>query len=245
MKNTFLLLLSFILFSCQEDDNTIFVPQTPPVVTVDSSSLQVPQKVLHMLALGDSYTIGASVPEEDRWNAQLKKELENRGYQLNAIKYVAQTGWTTSNLINAYQNASLRSQYDIVTLLIGVNNQFQGVDINVFREEYKSLLEAAIVRARNEPKNVIVLSIPDYGYNYSPPPASISQQINEYNRIKEEITKDKGVVFHNITSFSRLVPSRPELAAPDGLHPSGEQYKLWVNEIIDDVYQQFLVPKEE
>ncbi|NME66845.1 SGNH/GDSL hydrolase family protein [Flammeovirga aprica] len=242
MKNLLFLLFSLILFSCGENENDAFVPVPVSNIPVDSSSLQVPERPLYMLALGDSYTIGASVKMEDRWNEQLKIQLEQRGYQMNEIKYVARTGWTTNNLKTAMRSAALRTKYDMVSLLIGVNNQYQRIDINVFRREYEELLDSAILYARDDPKKVIVLSIPDYGYTYSQPSPQITEEINRYNNIKEEITRRKGVVFHDITSLTRLVRSRPELIASDGLHPSGELYKLWVNLISDDVYEQFLAP---
>ncbi|MBB3698645.1 SGNH/GDSL hydrolase family protein [Flammeovirga yaeyamensis] len=235
----------FLLTNCSDKEEPIFTTlfddnDTTQVVVDDG----IPRKVMSFLALGDSYTIGASVSKEDRWTEQLKVALEDRRYTIeDDIVYVAQTGWTTSNLIDAINRSDLEENYDIVTLLIGVNNQFQRRDIRIFEEEYNELLTTAINFAGGT-KNVIVLSIPDYGYTYTQPNFQITQEIDQYNNLKERITNNRGVKFYNITSTTRQVRERPELTASDGLHPSGELYGLWVNQIIDDVKDQLKEPPE-
>ncbi|NLR90969.1 SGNH/GDSL hydrolase family protein [Flammeovirga agarivorans] len=241
MKASIVLLMIVLFCACNDNENIVPVTNASSN-SPNTSSYIVPQKSLSMLALGDSYTIGASVLKEDRWNEQLKVELEERNYKLNDIQYVARTGWTTRNLLNAIADENLLPKYDIVTLLIGVNNQYQRIDIEVFEEEYEELLNLAIQYAGNDPSKVIVLSIPDYGYTYSVPSQSISQEINQYNNLKQSITNRNQVVFHNITSYTRQVQNNPSLVASDGLHPSGNLYKLWVDDIINKVYEQFLVP---
>ncbi|KXX71791.1 GDSL-type esterase/lipase family protein [Flammeovirga sp. SJP92] len=246
MKNPLILLLGLLLCSCSDDPEiTTNTTQNIYNATADTSAFKVPDRALDMLALGDSYTIGASVSKEYRWNEQLKEELEYRKYNINEITYIAQTGWTTKNLIDAIDRTSTKEEYDIVTLLIGVNNQYQRIDIEVFRTEYNQLLQTAINFAGGDPSKVIVLSIPDYGYTYTIPSTAITQEIDLYNSIKESITRRNYVAFHNITSFTRQVKERPELVASDGLHPSGALYKLWVDDIIRDVYEQFLEPVED
>ncbi|OHX68211.1 SGNH/GDSL hydrolase family protein [Flammeovirga pacifica] len=224
-------------FGCKTEENIY----RPIVSNSDTTAVvineEIPEKELSFLALGDSYTIGASVIKADRWTEQLKVALEERQYSISDITYVAQSGWTTTNLINAINRADLEKKYDVVTLLIGVNNQFQRKDIQTFEQEYTALLNTAINFAGGT-KNVIVLSIPDYGYTYSTPSTQISQEIDQYNTLKQNITINKGVKFYNITSTSRQVVERPELIASDGLHPSGIMYQLWVNQIIDDVKDQ-------
>ncbi|AZQ62940.1 SGNH/GDSL hydrolase family protein [Flammeovirga pectinis] len=246
MKSYLVGLLSiFILtISCNNETEEYPSPSYNSTTTATVINENIPTRSLKILALGDSYTIGASVQKKDRWNEQLKVQLEAKGYSIGEVTYIAQTGWTTKSLLNAIdtQKNTLLTNYDLVTLLIGVNNQYQRINFDVFLEEYPQLLDIAIKYGNNNTDNVIVLSIPDYGATYSAPSPSISTEIDKYNSSKASLTYSKGVRFFNITSISKMAQQDRTLIASDGLHPSAKMYKYWVSDIIDDVFNQLLEP---
>lgn len=183
------------------------------------------------LALGDSYTIGESVSESERWPVQLAAALVNGGIAMTDPKIIARTGWRTDELIEAIaKDKELAESYDFVSLLIGVNNQYQGKSVESFEPEFEELLKTAIRLAGNNAKKVVVLSIPDYGR--TPFGAEKERQIeiaiNKYNKASKDICKKYKVKYINITHISRQAKSRPELVADDKLHPSGKMYTEWV-----------------
>lgn len=210
----------------------------------------LPQNILvrepvRMLALGDSYTIGQSVAVDERWPEQLTAQLKSQGYQVDALKTIAQTGWRTDNLQNAvYQQLPLTG-YNLVSLLIGVNNQYQGGALQVYASEFTQLLQQAIVLAGGNPRHVFVLSIPDYAYtpfgNGNP---EISAEIDEFNAVNKSITESNGVKYIDITPISRNGLAQPWLVAGDGLHPSAEMYRLWVLEILKHIEKQTGIEQE-
>lgn len=190
------------------------------------------------LALGDSYTIGESVEESQRWPVQLVKELNDRGIAVNTPKIIATTGWRTDDLQNGIaQDKDLLPSYDLVSLLIGVNNQYQGKPIAQYKTEFEALIKSAIQFANNNPKKVFVVSIPDYGKTPfgAKKEQKIAKELDEYNRIAKHISLSYGIPFFNITPISRKAKERPELVAKDKLHPSGQMYTEWVNLFVDDV----------
>ena len=192
------------------------------------------------LALGDSYTIGQSVEEDQRWPVQLAAELGNQGVSVRPPIIVARTGWTTTALMNAIENDdNLGNQYDMVSLLIGVNNQFQGRSVESFVPEFEALLQRSIRLAGNNPQRVFVLSIPDYGVTLfgSSRGPFVSRSIDEYNAVVEATCKEYQVRYFNITPISREAASDLALLASDNLHPSGKMYKRWVDLIAADVKQ--------
>lgn len=178
------------------------------------------------LALGDSYTIGESVAEQERWPNQLAEKLK-----IPAPTIIATTGWRTDNLKDAIDAASLKSEYDLVSLLIGVNNQYQGKPIEVYEREFEELLQMAIKLAKGKKKNVFVVSIPDYGFTPfgKPKQEKISTELDQYNAINKRIVAKYGVKYFNITEISRKGLEDAELVADDGLHPSGKMYTQWVD----------------
>ena len=180
------------------------------------------------LALGDSYTIGESVTEEERWPNQLAA-LVNSSKEID-VTIIARTGWTTSELWQGIQAANPQGTYDMVSLLIGVNNQYRGYDINEYREEFKFLLEKSIEYADGKPEHVIVLSIPDWGvtpFAWGRDSAQIAADIDAYNAINLEESQKAGVHYVDVTPVSREAVSEPALIAGDGLHPSGKMYAEW------------------
>ena len=180
------------------------------------------------LALGDSYTIGESVAEEERWPNQLVA-LVNSSKEID-VTIIARTGWTTSELWQGSQAANPQGTYDMVSLLIGVNNQYRGYDINEYREEFRFLLEKSIEYAGGNPEHVIVLSIPDWGvtpFAWGKDTTQIAADIDAYNAINLEESQKAGVHYVDVTPVSREAVNDPTLIAADGLHPSGKMYAEW------------------
>jgi len=187
------------------------------------------------LALGDSYTIGESVTEDQRWPVQLQKKLTGEGMKLASPEIIARTGWTTAELEGGIRQANPKGPYSLVTLLIGVNNQYRGLDTAEYRKQFRELLTLAATFAGNNYSRVIVVSIPDYGftpYGQSRDRSEISRAIDRFNRINYEETRKTPAVYTDITTISRNGIAEPQLVATDGLHPSGEQYRRWVELIL-------------
>ena len=183
------------------------------------------------LALGDSYTIGESVREADRFPSQLTALLVREGLPTE-VSIVARTGWTTDELWQGIQSRSLEPPYDLVSLLIGVNNQYRGYDINEYREGFKFLLNKAIEYSGGDPDRVIVFSIPDWGvtpFASGRDEAKIASEIDAFNLVNFEETEKTGAHYVDITPVSRRAKNDDSLIAPDGLHPSGAMYAEWAN----------------
>jgi len=195
---------------------------------------QTTNEPISYLALGDSYTIGESVTESERWPVQLAKALNERGIQVEPPVIIATTGWRTDNLKNAINIAQPKKNYGLVSLLIGVNNQYQGKPADQYAIEYEDLLKTAIALAAGKEENVFVVSIPDYGYTPfgKSKQEQITKALDEFNSINKRITEAYGITYVNITDISRKGFDDPELVAADGLHPSGKQYALWVERIL-------------
>jgi lysophospholipase L1-like esterase len=182
------------------------------------------------LALGDSYTIGEGVPEAGRWPALLAQSLRGQGHALADPRYVARTGWTTDELDGAMDAAGLDPPYDLVSLLIGVNNQYRGRDPQEYRREFAALLARAIALAGGRSGRVFVLSIPDWGVTpfaagSDRDPAQVARDLDEFNALAGAECARRDVAFVDITPLSRGV-ARAELTG-DGLHPSDAQYARW------------------
>lgn len=185
----------------------------------------------NLLALGDSYTIGQSVLPAERFPAQTINLLFKDSIFFNAPEYIAVTGFTTGNLINFINyNPPTKSTYDFVTLLIGVNNQFQGRSQAEYTTEFTALLNTAIQYAGNRSFRVAVLSIPDWGvtpFANGRDRALIAKQIDSFNVINKQIALSKSVHYINITPSTRLAATDITLLATDKLHPSGKEYEKW------------------
>lgn len=184
------------------------------------------------LALGDSYTIGEGVEISERWPIQLVEKLNGNGYNISNVDIIAKTGWTTTNLIDAIDQKDIDS-FNLVSLLIGVNNQFQNLSFDDFKMEFDILLNTAIEISRT-PKKVFVVSIPDYGVTPFGAANSekIGREIDMYNAYIMEQCKGRAVPFVDITQISRMQADAPEALASDRLHPSGHQYGKWVEKML-------------
>ena len=190
---------------------------------------------LKFLALGDSYTIGESVAESERWPVQLAAALSQSGVSVAPPEIIATTGWTTDELQKGIEKASPRPPYDLVSLLIGVNNQYRGRSLDEYKKQFEALLVQAIDFAGGKAEKVFVVSIPDYGvtpFAADRNPEKIGKEIDAFNRAAEAISKKFGVAFVNITPGAKEAANDPELVASDGLHPSGKMYTQWVSQIL-------------
>ena len=197
-------------------------------------------KKLNYLALGDSYTVGEGVKYENSFPVQLVNDLKFDGIKIDSINIIAKTGWTTSKLIDSLSTYN-NKKYDLVTLLIGVNNQYRGLNISDYIVEFENLLLRSISYSKNS--NVFVLSIPDYGvtpFAVDMDREKISKEIDEYNRINKEISKKYNIEYFNVTDISRLAEFDSTLLTNDRLHPSKKMYKMWVNELKVKVSEVFL-----
>jgi lysophospholipase L1-like esterase len=181
------------------------------------------------LALGDSYTIGEGVKESRRWPNQLADLLLSRGHPLE-VSILARTGWTTDELWQGMQAQDILPPYDLVSLLIGVNNQYRGYALEEYRDQFSFLLNQAIQYAGGDPKRVLVLSIPDWGvtpFAEGHDRAKVCAQIEVFNAVNRTVSEQGGVWYVDVTPVSRLALTDPALLAADGLHPSGRMYTLW------------------
>ncbi|WP_299114582.1 SGNH/GDSL hydrolase family protein [uncultured Winogradskyella sp.] len=223
MKKRFLILCAILFsFACKTDDDpSSYIP-----------------KAYNILALGDSYTIGQSVCETCRFPEQLKDSLLPRFpvEDIFSVKVIAQTGWTTTNLINAIEAESLTNNYELVTLLIGVNNQFQNKPFSLYEQEFPELLNKAIELANGDKENVIVVSIPDYAFTpfgqNSSNAETISLEIDIYNNFAQNHCNTNNITFVNITDITRAGLNQSNLIALDGLHPSALAYSKFVERLL-------------
>lgn len=184
---------------------------------------------LRYLALGDSYTIGESVEEAERFPNQLATLLADEGFSVD-VKIIARTGWTTDELWQGIQIEDIKPPYDMVSLLIGVNNQYRGRNIEEYREGFIFLLNKAIEYAGGDVKRVIVFSIPDWGvtpFAAGRNTTQIASEIDAFNQVNLEESQKAGAHYVDVTPVSRKAEEDPILVAGDGLHPSGKMYSEW------------------
>jgi lysophospholipase L1-like esterase len=192
---------------------------------------------IRYLALGDSYTIGESVAENERWPNQLASLLQANDISTE-VTTIARTGWTTDELWKGIQAREINQPYDLVSLLIGVNNQYRGLGIDEYRQEFIFLLNKAIQYAGGDAKRVIVLSIPDWGvtpFAKSRDSKKIATEINLFNSVNREESEKAGVYYVDITPGSREAVTDSALIASDGLHPSGKMYAEWAELVYPQV----------
>ncbi|GAC1423706.1 MAG: SGNH/GDSL hydrolase family protein [Flavisolibacter sp.] len=196
------------------------------------------------LALGDSYTIGQGVGEQDRYSFLSVSLLKKEGIDLSYPEYIATTGWTTADLQSAIQSKHLSPTYSLVTLLIGVNDQYQGIDTAVYRKRFSKLLQQSLNLAGNDKRKVIVLSIPDYSATPFVDPErkeKVRKEIDLYNIINKEITLSNDIAYVDITPLSREAATDASLLATDHLHYSKKEYQKWANLLVPFI-KKLLIP---
>ncbi len=192
------------------------------------------------LALGDSYTSGTSIAFPVNFPNQLADSIHALTGKTMAVKIVAQNAWRTDDLQRAIKRSDLDETYDLVSLLIGVNNQYQGLPLADFERDFRRLLDTAITFSGNNKNRVFVLSIPNYGY--TPYGAEKKEQITEelalFNALSESICNESGIDYFDVTEISLEAENNPDYRAGDNLHPSALQYTAWVSSIIDRVLEK-------
>ncbi|MES2265523.1 MAG: SGNH/GDSL hydrolase family protein [Bacteroidota bacterium] len=199
---------------------------------------------LTYLALGDSYTIGEAVPQQQSFPYQLAARLKASNHVVTNSDIIAVTGWTTGELKQGItQRGITKHDYNIVTLLIGVNNQFRGYSKDDYRKEFIELLNTAINYADGNKQHVFVLSIPDWGVtpfakNGGYDAQKVSAEIDQFNAVNKQETERTGVTYVDITPASRRASYTPDLIAGDGLHPSATMYSLWVSQLLPIINAQ-------
>lgn len=243
MKNFFALfgLLSLLLVACSKGD---FRPDSEK----DPGSDTLTVDTLHYLALGDSYTIGTGIAAQAGYPWQLRQQLNGEDqaeFYMAEPDVIAKAGWTSSQLLQELnRKTALRSEYHLVSLLIGVNNQYQSRPFLEFERDFEDLLSFAIEKAAGDSSRVVLISIPDYAYTpfgqSSSNPSLISAEIDKYNGYIENQARALGLAFFNITPISRRGLAEPELVADDRLHPSALMYEAWVELILEDVRRRLL-----
>jgi lysophospholipase L1-like esterase len=227
MKRFFV--VSLILFgSCTK-------PETPIVPFGTVTAVSEPIKYL---ALGDSYTAGTSIKPEERWAEQLAVKLKQESFNIKSTEILAQSGMVTGDLISLIKSKKLNTDYELVSLLIGVNNQFRGQTPDVFERDFNELLSLATNLAKGKSNRVFVLSLPDWGqtpYALFTDKEKITKEINELNVIAKAACDKQKIIFIDITPLSRLVVSDKSLVSSDDLHYSGKMYLQWAEKALSDV----------
>ena len=224
MKLILQLFFCTTLFACSKQSST-GTGYTAPVIN------NGPLK--KWLALGDSYTIGQGVTAAERFPAQTANILQQSGINMATPTYIATTGWTTTDLSNAIQTQN-PGTYDVVSLLIGVNDQYQTHDTTGYRQRFTNLLEKAIQLANGKRNHVFVLSIPDYSvtpFAGGSDTARIRKELDWFNAINKSVTDAYNCPYLDITTLTREALTDRSLLAADGLHPSGKEYKLWADRL--------------
>lgn len=192
---------------------------------------------LTYLALGDSYTIGEAVLQAESFPYQLQAALSAKGIAVAEPLVIAKTGWTTDELKAAIEERNVQETFELVTLLIGVNNQYRGYPIDTYKQEFAELFQTAIRYAGGDCSKVRVISIPDWGVtpfaaNEGRNAQQVAQEIDAYNALNRKIAEAAGVAYVDITPHSRTAAKDPELLAADALHPSGKMYAEWVAQLV-------------
>lgn len=228
-----LLFTIFACYGCGKEKNTL--PENESAMsTKDTTTTKDSTGIADAkyLALGDSYTIGQNVKEAERFPAQTVQMLRDQHINIKDPEYIATTGWTTANLISAINVENPAKDFDIVTLLIGVNDQYQRRDTTGYRKRFSELLNTAVDLAGSRKTHVFVLSIPDYSatpFVAESDKAIVSMQIDQFNAINKEVTLQSGITYIDITPSTRQAANDTSLIANDGLHPSGKEYAVWAN----------------
>ena len=224
-----ILIVGLTFFGCNANTDS-------PAGDTNTENTTAPEN-FKLIALGDSYTIGQSVCETCRFPAQLKDSLQTYFSVLDTfnLQIIARTGWTTSDLKSAIVAADLQTDFDLVTLLIGVNNQYQNKPFSLYETEFVELINTAVSLVGNTASKLIVVSIPDYAYTpfgQGRNPENISSQLELYNSFARTYCENNGIKYVNITDITQDGLNNPLLVASDNLHPSALAYTKFVERIL-------------
>ena len=235
----YLCLFMFIYFGCSRESEVEIPEEGIEIIEnteKNEEEIEVSEdNIVKILALGDSYTIGQSVCETCRFPEQLKDSLKSKkGPSIEfELKVIARTGWATYNLINAITTENPSNDYDLVTLLIGVNNEFQRRPFSVYETEFPQLVNTAIAKGKGNKNNVIVVSIPDYAFTpFGNGNQNISTRLDTYNNFAKNYCSQNGITYVYITDITRQGLANPALVASDGLHPSELADSKFVEKIL-------------
>jgi len=224
-----ILIVGLTFFGCNSNTDS-------PAGDTNTENTTAPEN-FKLIALGDSYTIGQSVCDTCRFPAQLKDSLQTYFSVLDTfnLQIIARTGWTTSDLKSAIVAADLQTDFDLVTLLIGVNNQYQNKPFSLYETEFVELINTAVSLVGNTASKLIVVSIPDYAYTpfgQGRNPENISSQLELYNSFARTYCENNGIKYVNITDITQDGLNNPLLVASDNLHPSALAYTKFVERIL-------------
>ncbi|RXR24631.1 SGNH/GDSL hydrolase family protein [Flavobacterium stagni] len=230
MRKLIALGVTFLLIGCSSENSTVSTPTDT--------------RMINILALGDSYTKGESVCSTCNFPSQLRDSINGRRKNtLTTARIIAQTGWTTYNLKNGINQANVPNDYDLVTLLIGVNNQYQNQPFSLYQTEFPELVQTAIQKAKGDKSKVIVVSIPDYAFTpYGGGNPAITNGLLPYNQFAADYCAQQQITFVNITDITQLGLQQPNLVASDGLHPSTLAYTKFVERILPVALQKLGLP---
>jgi lysophospholipase L1-like esterase len=235
MLQTFLFCLAGLTMSCTKSSIHSDMNNNDTTINTDLTGNNT---TYTWLALGDSYTIGESVKEEERFPAQTISILKNKNILFKPPEYIATTGWTTLNLLDAITQQNPQEPYDVVSLLIGVNDQYQHFDTSSYKIHFAQCLQKAIALAGNKTEHVFVLSIPDYSvtpFAQNSDTAQIRKELDEFNAINKKVTLSYNISYTDITPLTREAKNDASLIAGDGLHPSAKEYAKWVELLAPEI----------
>lgn len=236
MKKTMqpLFLAATIFFLCASCSKKTELTTPAPIT---DSTINNSDTGLSFLALGDSYTIGQSVPASDRFPVQAAAMLNDSGIAVKKPAIIAVTGWSTADLLEGIAYNDPKPGYDIITLLIGVNDQFRLHDTTGYRARFTACLNEA-GRLRSPTGHIFILSIPDYSYTpfgRANDPGLISDELADFNLVNRSVAEKAHIPYTDVTTISTLGRNDASMIAPDGLHPSGKQYKLWAEALVKNI----------
>jgi lysophospholipase L1-like esterase len=236
-KLSFTAIIVLLAVSCSNSKESIQI----------SHKETIQKEGLSYLALGDSYTIGESVDENYRWPVLLANELNEQGISTQAPVIIAKTGWRTDELIAALKQHEFDEKYDIISILIGVNNQYQGKDLATYKSDLVTLVELATNYSKRGKAGIFAFSIPDYGVTpfAAKDEKRISEEIAVWNSAYKTVMEKLGIQFYDITPISIEAKDDKSLIAKDELHPSEKMYKVWVNKYANSIISDVLEPQKD
>lgn len=216
-----------LISACSAQNSSSMTPETP-----------INQGEYRYLSLGDSYTIGERVAENERWSVQLSEMLRQEGVKIGTPEIIARTGWTTAELAEGIKNKTPKGPYNLVSLLIGVNNQYRGQSLERYRMELQDLLQQAIGFAGGNIQRVFMLSTPDWGvtpFARGSDTKKIASEIDAFNEVAQQECEKLGIAFIDITALSRTAQNDASMITYDQLHFSGKMYRQWAEKALPTV----------